>query len=800
MSTGASSISGRRFALLIATSDYNDAALRQLRAPGRDASELSDVLRNPMIGMFDVQTLINAPSGELQEKIAEFCADRDPDDHLLIYLSCHGLLDDSGRLYYAAKNTRRQREAATAVAASWLNERLDDCRARRQIVVLDCCHSGAFARSAKGDSDLALEQRFRPHGRGRVVLTASRSTEYSFEGGHVAGEGVRSVFTNAIVDGLRTGDADRDKDGLITVADLYQHVYDKVRLAEPRQSPELWLYAAEGDLLVAHSVRGAVIEPLLLPEDLRVTLESPRFRVRETGVAELAELLDTAEPGLALTARQTLEQIASEDLPRVAEVARAALGAPPGTAADQVSRELAERGRKEEQARQEALEKARRQAKEKARREARAKAKREAEEKARREALEKAAREAEEKARRGAERQAALDEDSQANADAAGPAVTWASSKIALAGWRARRGLLLLIIVPTLSLVVLGTVRIFSCIQRATAYRQVEQLAVLSGKVASLAQALETERNTLITFIVLGKQNGGRGSAVTTASKLEKQVIKQEYAVTDGWAKQVRSQAATIGSSYPPLVQQDAAGAITAMDGLAALRAASTDTQLPSLVVIQKYATTIGNVLALTNEIALGSNDSSLADTVRVLGLISAMKSQASEQGAILRSALTFDLAGQGVFGQDKLDAITAAQANQQSDLTAFGISATAAQRQLYNDALSSTLADRAQAQEQQAIALAKSGKASSVDPAIANASAAMAYPVSALRGVETQLVNSVISRATALRDGNVNLGIAFGLMLIVLTLLFAAVLIPQTAVRRQRGLHNHRNGVPLRA
>jgi hypothetical protein len=287
---------------------------------------------------------------------------------------------------------------------------------------------------------------------------------------------------------------------------------------------------------------------------------------------------------------------------------------------------------------------------------------------------------------------------------------------------------------------------------------------------------------------------------VTTASKLEKQVIKQEYAVTDGWAKQVRSQAATIGSSYPPLVQQDAAGAITAMDGLAALRAASTDTQLPSLVVIQKYATTIGNVLALTNEIALGSNDSSLADTVRVLGLISAMKSQASEQGAILRSALTFDLAGQGVFGQDKLDAITAAQANQQSDLTAFGISATAAQRQLYNDALSSTLADRAQAQEQQAIALAKSGKASSVDPAIANASAAMAYPVSALRGVETQLVNSVISRATALRDGNVNLGIAFGLMLIVLTLLFAAVLIPQTAVRRQRGLHNHRNGVPLRA
>ena len=85
-----------------------------------------------------------------------------------------------------------------------------------------------------------------------------------------------SVFTHAIVNGLRTGEADRDKDGLITVTDLYQYVYDNVRSAEPRQTPELWTYGAEGNLLVAHSVRGAVIEPEPLPEDLRVTLESPR--------------------------------------------------------------------------------------------------------------------------------------------------------------------------------------------------------------------------------------------------------------------------------------------------------------------------------------------------------------------------------------------------------------------------------------------------------------------------------------------------------------------------------------------
>jgi hypothetical protein len=92
---------------------------------------------------------------------------------------------------------------------------------------------------------------------------------------------VPSVFTRAIVEGLITGNADRDMDGLITVNDLYRYVYDNVRSAEPRQTPELWTYGAEGDLLVARSVRGAVIEPVSLPENPRVTLESPRSGVRQ---------------------------------------------------------------------------------------------------------------------------------------------------------------------------------------------------------------------------------------------------------------------------------------------------------------------------------------------------------------------------------------------------------------------------------------------------------------------------------------------------------------------------------------
>jgi hypothetical protein len=332
---------GRRRALLIAASVYRDHDLSRLRAPGLDAAELARVLRDPRIGGYEVEVELNAPVARLQERVVDFCADRHPDDQLLIYLSCHGVLDGYGRLYYATRDAKRQKLAATA----WLNERLDECRARCQVLILDCCHSGAFARGAKGDTELGLQQRFEPQGRGRVVLTASRGTEYSFEGDQVAGEGLPSVLTRAIVDGLRSGDADCDKDGLITLTELYRYVYNIVRAAEPRQNPELWTYRAEGDILIARNVRGRLTKPAQLPADLRTTLESPRPRVRAIGVAELADLLDTAEPGMALAARRALAKIAEADVQEAAEPARVALAASPGTAADQVQRVLAERTR-----------------------------------------------------------------------------------------------------------------------------------------------------------------------------------------------------------------------------------------------------------------------------------------------------------------------------------------------------------------------------------------------------------------------------------------------------------------------
>jgi hypothetical protein len=319
---------GRRLALVIATSSYSDPTLEKLRSPGKDATDLAEVLANPAIGGFEVEPVLDARTDTIRRRIAQFCSGGGPRDLALIYLSCHGVLDDRGRLYYATADTERELLSVTAVPAAWLNEQLEDCRCRRQILVLDCCHSGAFARGAKGgEAPLALRDRF--EGRGRVIVTASRATEYSFEGDRIVGEGASSVFTSALVEGLRTGDADGDRNGVITVNELYDYAYQAVKAGDARQTPSLWTHGVEGTLLVAHSPRGPVVEPAPLPEDLRLALESPRSRVREVAVGELADVLAGGHAGLALTARDELTRIAAEDLPRVADVARGVLEAHP---------------------------------------------------------------------------------------------------------------------------------------------------------------------------------------------------------------------------------------------------------------------------------------------------------------------------------------------------------------------------------------------------------------------------------------------------------------------------------------
>jgi uncharacterized caspase-like protein len=268
---------GTRAALLIATNRYADAALRELRSPAGDAQALADVLRDH--GSFDVrQPLLDEPHHVLSLQLEDFFSDREKDDLLLLYISCHGVLFEDGRLYFATSNTQLSRLRATAISAEYVNELMRTSAARSTVLLLDCCNSGAATRGmvAKG-GPIPFDKQF--PARGRIILTASSTTEYSWEGDSISGEGRSSVFTEEVVEGLRSRSADLDGDGLVTVQELYSYVAARVKERTPNQNPMKTGLDEQGQLVLASFQD----EDRLADASLRRLVSRPAPSVQEFG-------------------------------------------------------------------------------------------------------------------------------------------------------------------------------------------------------------------------------------------------------------------------------------------------------------------------------------------------------------------------------------------------------------------------------------------------------------------------------------------------------------------------------------
>lgn len=280
-------MSAGRYALLVATGRYENEDLGRLRSPARDAQELADVLKDPRIGGFEVTTVLDGRHHEVTRAVEHFFLDRRRDDLLLLHISCHGLKNHNGDLHFAAGDTDRRLLASTSVPALFVHQQMRACRARSIVLLLDCCYSGAFLAGAKGDTTVHVEDELAGHG--RAVLTATNRTEYAWEGERITAlDPQPSLFTGAVVKGLRTGEADRDRDGLIGVHELYDFVYDELRSAHVAQRPQMWA-ELERRVVVARSVlppvpraggsgepRPGAAPPAPAPTPAPVTPERPR--------------------------------------------------------------------------------------------------------------------------------------------------------------------------------------------------------------------------------------------------------------------------------------------------------------------------------------------------------------------------------------------------------------------------------------------------------------------------------------------------------------------------------------------
>jgi ABC-type branched-subunit amino acid transport system substrate-binding protein len=295
-----SSMGGVKIALLIGCSEYEDSGFPPLPAPAQDISALKRVLADPSIGDFTVNTVFNRSCAAVGEEIEGLFSNRKPDDLLLVYFSCHGVLDARGRLSFVVANTKRDRLESTGISARWVTGQMDRSRSQRIVLLLDCCYSGAFSGGLRRRSADVEEISEQLRGRGRVVITASDKLEYAYG----------SEFTNAVVHGLETGAADLDGDGQVAVSELYDYVYEQVRRKSPDQTPTMSADGVRGKLYLAKNPHAEAPLPTQLQQALQGQLPWERL----WAVDGLTRLMASDVPGgQKRTARRELLRLRDND-------------------------------------------------------------------------------------------------------------------------------------------------------------------------------------------------------------------------------------------------------------------------------------------------------------------------------------------------------------------------------------------------------------------------------------------------------------------------------------------------------
>ncbi len=269
-----------RVALLIGTENYGEAFSR-LEATPKNVRGLAAVLEDPLMGGFEKTVILIDPDySEMARTIDTWLGERDKDDFVLLYISGHGVKDVKRQLYFAASKTEKNKKGelttSTAVEARKIHGWLQDCKAKRQVVILDCCFSGAFGDLLALD-DGAVDVEGALGAEGRVVLTSSSSMEYSFQ----QRDGDLSVYTHHLIEGITSGAADLDDDGQISTDELHRYTSRKVQEESHGMTPKMIVTRDEG-----YRLRVAMM-PL---GDPKVTYRKEVEKIVEEDEGEICEI------------------------------------------------------------------------------------------------------------------------------------------------------------------------------------------------------------------------------------------------------------------------------------------------------------------------------------------------------------------------------------------------------------------------------------------------------------------------------------------------------------------------------
>jgi hypothetical protein len=240
-----------RWAIVIGVSEYQYSSLN-LEYAERDAEEFYQLLISPIGGSFKPENIVKltnqeATTQKVTRALRSFLQKPGRDDLVIFYCACHGSPDANRpeNIYLITHDTDPNDIAGTALPMREINLSLKDNLLSEKVVLLaDTCHSAAIgeglgSRNMSNDNILVNRylQKVSATRGGIALLTSAEANEISFEdakwgGGH-------GVFTHYLLEGMK-GAADINRDGIVTVGELFEYVRSNVQAAtEGKQHPSI---------------------------------------------------------------------------------------------------------------------------------------------------------------------------------------------------------------------------------------------------------------------------------------------------------------------------------------------------------------------------------------------------------------------------------------------------------------------------------------------------------------------------------------------------------------------------------
>jgi formylglycine-generating enzyme required for sulfatase activity len=297
------------YALLIGISRFDDPKLAKLNAPREDVEAFAAVLSDPARGGFDnVSTCIDQDLQTIRKQLAKLLlTGRNPNDMVLLYYSGHGIMTIGQRLFLATGQSSFDQPEADSLSALEMRDWLERSRAGKQVVILDCCHSGAFADGAKGVVQTVSDDTFASdNAEGQYVLTATDALQFAYDANGALHQGVApaalSRFTGWLVDAIGKGLAAPDSDR-ITLDAVFDYLSRRARVEAAGMTPRRFVKRNSGEMVIAHNPSAL---PPKLPEEIVAQLESKDWRARRDAVAQLAAL------GEQSALRDLVEQVVTD--------------------------------------------------------------------------------------------------------------------------------------------------------------------------------------------------------------------------------------------------------------------------------------------------------------------------------------------------------------------------------------------------------------------------------------------------------------------------------------------------------